>query len=68
MVLNRNTGILVYFSVSEVIDNAARETLYKIKVFVYANLLCFLFLLYYSAKPYSIQAKDHTNKIYKFHT
>ena len=39
MVLNRNTGILVYFSVSEVIDNAARETLYKMKVFVYANLL-----------------------------
>ena len=45
MVLNRNTGILVYFSVSEVIDNAARETLYKMKVFVYANLLCFLFAL-----------------------
>ena len=43
MVLNRNTGVLVYFSVSEVIDNAARETLYKMKVFVYANLLCFLF-------------------------
>ena len=39
MVLNRNTGILVYFSVSEVIDNAARETLYKMKVFVYANLI-----------------------------
>ena len=39
MVLNRNTGILVYFSVSEVIDNTARETLYKMKVFVYANLL-----------------------------
>ena len=36
---NRNTGILVYFSV--VTDNAARETLYKMKVFVYANLLCF---------------------------
>ena len=34
MVLNRNTGILVYFSVSEVIDNAAREN--KMKVFVYA--------------------------------
>ena len=43
MVLNRNTGILVYFSVSEVIDNAARETLYKMKVCVYANLLCFYF-------------------------
>ena len=43
MVLNRNTGILVYVSVSEVIDNAAREALYKMKVFVYANLLCFLF-------------------------
>ena len=41
MLLNRNTGILVYFSV--VTDNAARETLYKMKVFVYANLLCFLF-------------------------
>ena len=39
MLLNRNTGILVYFSV--VTDNAARETLYKMKVFVYANLLCF---------------------------
>ena len=39
MVLNRNTGILVYFSVSEVVDNAARETLYKMKVFVYANLI-----------------------------
>ena len=43
MVLNRNTSILVYLSVSEVIDNAVRETLYKMKVFVYANLLCFLF-------------------------
>ena len=41
MLLNRNTGILVYFSVSEATDNAARETLYKIKVLVYANLLCF---------------------------
>ena len=40
MLLNRKTGILVYFSV--VTDNAARETLYKMKVFVYANL-CFLF-------------------------
>ena len=39
MLLNRDTGILVYFSV--VTDNAARETLYKMKVFVYANLLCF---------------------------
>ena len=27
-----------------------------------------LLLLYYSTKPYSIQAKDHTNKIYKFYT
>ena len=41
MLLNRNTGILVYFSV--VTDNAAHETLYKMKVFVYAKLLCFLF-------------------------
>ena len=47
MVLNRNTGILVYFSVSEVIDKAARETLYKMKVFVYANLLCFYFSFKY---------------------
>ena len=31
--LNINTGILVYFSVSEVIDNVARESLYKMKVF-----------------------------------
>ena len=43
MVFNRNTGVLVYFSVSEVIDNAARKFLYKMKVFVYANLLCFYF-------------------------
>ena len=45
MVLNRNTGILVYFSVSEVIDNAARETLYKMKLFVYANILFSLSLI-----------------------
>ena len=43
MLLKRNTDILVYFSVSEVTDNAARETLYKMKVFAYANSLCFLF-------------------------
>ena len=43
MVSNTKTGILVYFSVSEVIDNAAHESLYKMKNIVYANLLCFLF-------------------------
>ena len=45
MVLNINTGILVHFSVLEVIGNAQlHESLYKMKVFDHdANLLCFLF-------------------------
>ena len=37
--LTMNTCVLVCFSVSEVIDNAERDSLYKMKVFVFANLL-----------------------------